>query len=154
MSTDSVTALTKTRRNGPPLEVFYPNFPDSHRLCPVRTLREYVARTATLRSGNGERNPLFIAVRRPYKPVKPATIGRWLRNVMQEAGMDTSIFQAHSTRGASSSKAKAVGVSVVDILRAASWSTASTFTRFYHRPIEHHDFGRGVLTLQKPTTKG
>ena len=34
-----ITALTKTRWSGPALDVFYPAFPDSPRLCPVRALK-------------------------------------------------------------------------------------------------------------------
>ena len=148
-----ITALTKTRHSGPPLEAFYPAFPENPCLCPVHTLEEYVARTACLRSESGGRNPLFIAIKKPHKPVKPATIGRWLKSVMGEAGIDTNIFRAHSTRGAVTSKAKVLGVSTADILKAASWSSSSTFSRFYHRPIESNDFGRRVLRLQPPPSQ-
>ena len=140
-----ITALTKTRRRGPPLEVFYPSFPDKPALCPVEALKEYEKRTAPFRPGAFDPSPLFLAVRKPHKPVKPATIGRWLKTVMSQAGIDTSIFTAHSTRGAATSKAKTLGVSLADILKAASWSSSSTFTRFYHRPIHGQHFGRSVL---------
>ena len=53
---------------------------------------------------------------------------------MKEAGIDTSTFMAHSSQGAATSKAKAVGVPMVDILKAANWSSNSTFCRFYNRP--------------------
>ena len=48
------------------------------------------------------------------------------------AGVDTSIFKGHSTRGASSSKAALSGVMVSDILQAADLSSEGTFQRFYH----------------------
>ena len=70
-----------------------------------------------------------------YHAVKAATIGHWLKKVMERAGIDTTIFSAHSTRGAATSKAKAAGVSIPDILKAADWSRPSTFSRFYHRPV-------------------
>ena len=44
--------------------------------------------------------------------------------------INTQHFSAHSTRGAATSKAKFVGVSTKDILKAANWSSSSTFTRF------------------------
>ena len=91
---------------------------------------------------------LFISVRKPHHAVKPATIGHWLKKTMEWAGIDTAIFSAHSTRGAATSKAKAAGVSIPDILKAADWSTPSTFSRFYHRPVPLTGlkFGQGVLT--------
>ena len=75
-----IPGLTKTRSSGPPLESHYPAFPDNQKLCPVSTLRAYEQRTqATRPSSEWERNPLFISVRKPHRPVKPATLGRWLK---------------------------------------------------------------------------
>ena len=51
---------------------------------------------------------------------------------MSKAGIDTSIFKAHSTRSASSSKAKIQGISTAQI---ANWARAATFQRFYNRSI-------------------
>ena len=39
---------------------------------------------------------LFIAVRNPHRPVTSATIGHWLKKILQKSGIDTSIFTAHS----------------------------------------------------------
>ena len=51
-----------------------------------------------------QRRRLFIAAR---KPVTSATIGHWLKNFTEQSGIDTSIFMAHSTRGAATFKASA-----------------------------------------------
>lgn len=40
-----VAALSKTRRSGPPREVFYPQFNSSPYLCPVRSLEPYLRAT-------------------------------------------------------------------------------------------------------------
>ena len=88
----------------------------------------------------GDENHLFLAVRKPHRP---ATIGHWLERIIR---IDTSIFTAHSTRGAAPSKASAAGISIPDILKMADWSSASTFTRFYHRPITPSKFGQVVLS--------
>ena len=89
-------------------------------------------------------------MRRPHRPVKPATVGHWLKRIMTLSGIDTGIFSPHSTRGAATSKARAAGVSVPDILRAADWSSVSTFKRFYHRPVHSSEFGRVVLGSMQP----
>ena len=49
------------------------------------------------------------------KPVSKQTISRWLKIVLHEAGIDTSIFKAHSYRGAGLSKAYKKGASVSEI---------------------------------------
>ena len=55
-----IPGLTKTRRNGPPLEAFYPSFPEDPRVCPVTTLRCYEDRSKQLRkTQHSMRNPLF-----------------------------------------------------------------------------------------------
>ena len=80
--------LTKTRRSGPPMEAFYSSFPEDQRICPVQALKCYERRSGASRA-IGERNPLFISVRRPYHPVKAATIGHWLKDMMSSAGIQT-----------------------------------------------------------------
>ena len=143
-----IPSLTKTRKSGPPVKAFYSAFPDNPKICPVQTLICYEKRSLHLRGKRSHEkagNPLFLSVCKPHKPVKPATLGHWLKKVMKSAGVDTDTFTAHSTRGAATSKAKSTGVSVRDILKAANWSTSSTFCRFYHRPVNSGQFGRGVL---------
>ena len=140
-----IPGLTKTRRSGPPLTAFYSAFPEDDRLCSVSTLKCYEERSQMLRKGTSSRNPLFISVRRPHKPVKSATLGHWLKDIMKTAGLDTDIFTAHSTRGASTSKAKRMGTPIGDILKAANWTSASTFGRFYDRPVMTETYGRNVL---------
>ena len=150
----TIPGLTKTRRDGPPIEAFYPEFPIDPKLCPVQTLICYEARSRGFRTVEDTGNPLFIATRKPHRPVKPSTIGHWLKSVMTQAGINTQQFAAHSTRGAATSKAKSVGVSTKDILKAANWSSSSTFTRFYHRPVQDSEFGRHVLTTRSTFTSG
>ena len=65
------------------------------------------------------------------------------------AGIDANQFGAHSTRSASTSAAKRSGLDITTIIRAAGWSNASTFARFYSKPIEHSpdaNFGKAVLS--------
>ena len=91
---------------------------------------------------------LFIASTTPHKPVKPCTIAGWLRSIMAKAGVDVAIWSAHSTRGASTSKAFAQGVPITTILETACWKRVGTFRRFYNRkPIsEKSKFEKAVLS--------
>ena len=65
--------------------------------------------------------------------------------------MDSSVYTAHSTQGAATSKAKAVGVPMADILNTANWNSASTFCRFYNRPSSTSQFGQAVLSNRQIT---
>ena len=141
-----ILGLTKTRKSGPPKQVFYPSYPVEVKHFPVKTLEAYELRTKPLRLLSKEdSNRIFLSVRKPYAPVKAATIGHWLQKLMAQAGIDVSIFSAHSTRGATTSKAKNVGVSTADIMKTADWSSVSPFRRFYQKPIKGNEFGRKVL---------
>lgn len=100
-------------------------------ICPVRTLRHYLLRTANVRKSN----KLFISFK-TFKNVSTSTIARWLKLVLSESGIDVSKFKAHSFRGASTSAAKNAGVSLKDILKTANWSSASTFHKFYFKEVE------------------
>lgn len=133
-----ITALTKTTRGGPPHEVFYSSFPEEPQLCPVRALDTYIARTDSLRSRNRqeERNPLFIAVRKPFNP---ATIGCWLKSVMKEAGIDTNIFTLIEEHHRQKQQR----------FHQQTYSKLRIGVRFYHCPFQSPSFGRGVLSIQQ-----
>ncbi|KAM4690574.1 uncharacterized protein WCC33_017978 [Rhinophrynus dorsalis] len=115
--------------------VSYPSFPSQPQLCVVLCLREYEKRTISLR--NTKWSQLLISFRKPFLPVSAATLARWVRWIMQLAGINVALFGAHSSRGAMASMALQAGGRLEDILRAADWSRESTFKDFYCKPIDH-----------------
>ena len=70
---------------------------------------------------------------------------------MKDAGVDTSVYQAHSCRHAATTAANIQGVSLDTIIKSASWSNDSTFFRFYKKDISdgyelsHVNFGQEIL---------
>ena len=126
-------------------EFFFPAFPANGLLCPVVTLRAYEVRTQEAR----EKTPLFLTTIRPHNPASSSTIARWLKNMLGKAGIDTTIFRAHSVRGAAATAASNAGVTTCDILKAADWSTSSVFQKFYYKPSKQAGFGRAVLDSDK-----
>ena len=84
------SALAKQSRQGKPIESFYfPAFLANTTLCPVRTLDKYLDKTKQLRENE---NRLFISFIKPHKAVTSSSIARWLRTILEEAGIDSSIF--------------------------------------------------------------
>ena len=91
-------ALTKTRTATKSMEFFFPSFPHNKRLCPVTCLDSCVERTSTWRVFGDGPQPLFFSHSTPpHKAVSSVTIGRWLKDIMKEAGIDVDTFKAHST---------------------------------------------------------
>ena len=127
-------------------EYFFPSFPHNRELCPVATLRQYLTVTSPLHPEGAVK--LFVAIIKPHNPVSSSSIARWLKETLQQAGIDVGIFGAHSVRGASSSSAAAAaaGVTTNDILKAADWSSESVFRNFYYRPTGDVTYGRAMLS--------
>ena len=74
---------------------FFHSFPDDMRLSLVRTLKDYEKRKLQLKSGE---TLLRIATIKQHKPVTSCFVGRWLKALLEEAGVNTSIFNAHSVK--------------------------------------------------------
>lgn len=135
--TFSILKPRKSQSSGP-LATFQVQCLEADReICPVKCVTAYVEATKSLRSQHG--NKLFIALKPPHEPVGGSSIARWIKVALGQAGVNTSVFSAHSTRGAAASKALANGIPCDQILAAASWKRASTFHRFYNRRIEAGD---------------
>lgn len=134
----------KAQHSGPLQSIFIARFSCLKR-CPVAALEDYVNRTSQLRIENRMDSPLFIALIVPHAPVTANTISRWIKTVLRLAGIDTSVFSAHSTRGAAASSAAAKGISVDAILKAGSWARESTFNRFYRKQVLETSVASAVL---------
>lgn len=115
-------------------------------ICPADTLQHYLNKTEALRK---DIKALFISFRKPFKKVSTQTLSRWLKDTLQDCGLDTNMFSAHSTRHASTSAAKRKGVNIDIIRNAAGWAERSaTFAKFYDRPIiqDKTIYGQAILS--------
>ena len=138
--------LTKSRnQNRPNQSVTFKEYVGNPKLDVVSCLRAYLNKTSESRATQLQQSRLFLAVKKPHQPVKPCTIARWLKVVMEKAGLDVNIFKAHSVRGASTSKANKLGLSTQQIMDRANWAKARTFYTFYYREIQNDAFQDKVL---------
>lgn len=138
-----LTGPTKTQRGGAPKRFFVPNLPDNSILCPIQCLQTYINVTKPVRL-SPQQDQLLLSTRRPFLPVSSSTVSRWVTSVIRDAGVGQG-FTAHSTRSASATTARAVGVPLADVLASADWSQENTFVRHYYRPNPLGRFGRAVL---------
>jgi integrase len=127
--------LLKHNRLGDPLDTLVLQaFPECKRLCVVNTLREYLARTGPLRAGKS--GQLLISYKSPYNPISRNTLSRWTAEVLEAAGISTSRYSLHSTRGATTSAARLMGVPIDQILKTARWRSARSFAVFYNKEVD------------------
>jgi len=119
--------LLKNSRRGHQFSLKLEHF-DNESLCVMHTLLHYVKVTSSSRLSK----KLFISYV-TYKAVCTSTIARWLRTVLDLAGIDIGVFKAHSFRGASVSAAYNKGCSLKRVLETADWSSDKNFRKYYYR---------------------
>lgn len=74
-------------------KVDIPRFAENINLCPRAHLLHYIAQTESLRTlDEGSVNQLFSSFCKPHRAVRSCTIARWLKTVLQQASVDTSIY--------------------------------------------------------------
>lgn len=137
--------IKTSKRNSFQPELILPMFKENPKLCVVSFIKEYLQVTKNLR---GKVKNLFISTRKPHKAVTSQTIGHWIKNLLEKAGINTEQFSAYSTRHASVSKAFKRGLDLNVIRKTAGWSKKSEiFARFYNRPIQTSEdlFARSIL---------
>ncbi|XP_018576400.1 uncharacterized protein LOC108914952 [Anoplophora glabripennis] len=143
----NITDQIKTsaiNREQPTLHI--PFFTEKPNLCVATTLKNYIELTSKLRTP--DQDFIFLTVRKPHTVANKQTISRWVKQTLSAAGVDTSKFRPHSTRHASTSAALRHGVSLETICRTAGWNTATTFGKFYNRPIsDRTSFAKAILNL-------
>ena len=83
-------------------------------ICVVQVLKEYVKRTESLRLNERK---LFISFHKPHAGVSKTTISRWIKSVLEEAGIDTNVFTAHSAGSAACAQYTREGLHVDEILK-------------------------------------
>ena len=129
----SAIKQTKPGRSSSELTIKLTAYPPDEKLCVVRTCLIYLEKTKSLR---GTETQLFITHQKPHKKASRDTIRRWIKQIMATAGIDVTVFKPHSVRAAATSKAKLNNASTSDIMKAAGWTSAATFAKYYDKPID------------------
>ena len=98
-------------------------------LCVITYIKRYLIETKELRDSDGG---FFISFKLPHKAVKSVIIAKWMVN-FTIASVIVSVFSAHSTRSAASSKVSDKDLNLAEISKTASWFNAKTFAMFYKK---------------------
>ena len=93
-----------------------------------------------------EKPSQFFLSHRTGKPVKRASISRWIRQVLVYSGIDVTTFKAGSTRSASTSAASRLGASPDQILKQGDWSNLGTYSRYYNKSLNDSPVGKLILS--------
>ena len=111
----------------------YHKFKAEEKLCIVNCLKSYLEKRNHL--VNDEVRELLIRYGKSHKPVSSKSVGRWIKDELTNAGVDTAVFKPHSCRSASVNKAKVNGVPISVILEKGCWKRESTSKEFYYKDV-------------------
>ena len=129
--------LSKSQRKGrPPLSVEFCAYQKNQKFCVVQAIKSYLQATQAWRHKNGQKQ-LLLNTSAPHQEVKNSTVAGWVKAILGSAGTDTNLFTVHSTRAASTFKAKVKGLSLEDILKGGNWSNKSTWQKHYHKFVSN-----------------
>ena len=101
-------------------------------LCPLRTLLHYIERT---RSRRGHVDKLFVLVTTQIpRGASRETIVRWGKDIMKNSGLES--YSVASSRSAASSSVMLMGMRLDTIINRVGWLRATTFVKYYLKPIQ------------------
>lgn len=69
----------------------------------------------TLRKDHSQ---LLFSYVKPLKSVSRVTVSRWVKLVLQSAGIDITKYSAHSSTATATSNAKVMGLNIAEILKS------------------------------------
>ena len=136
--------LLKHNRLGEPLDTLeFKSFQQCKRLCVVRTLKVYLRRTDEVR----KHDQLLLSFVKPHGPISRDTLARWTVRTMELAGLNVEKYKGHSTRGATASAARRLGVPLNLIMKRASWRNVESFARYYNKELDNdeNEVGQALL---------
>ena len=124
-----VFILSRPNYSVPP--VIIPRYILDTDICPYVCLEDYIERAKSSRRDD----VLPISTIKLHRAISFQTLARWIKTVLQLAGVDTDMFKPHSTRHAASTAAYQASVPLDEILQRAGWNNANTFKRFYYKHV-------------------
>ena len=132
-------SLKHTKPSRPLQAIVYHKFNGNPKLCVAECAKLYIEIRKELVLP--EIKQFLVTHGKTHKATSDDTISRWIKNTISSAGVDIHVFKAHSTRSASSSKAKQIGIPYMEILKRGSWKGGNTFTKH----CDKHIFNKGDL---------
>ena len=119
------------------LRDFVGSLPVELLLCPVRAVRAYLSRTASL---SPRPRALFVSPHSPIHSLSKNSLSFFIRSHILQSlpspPASSSSVRAHTVRSVSTSAAFPCCVALLDILAAATWRTSTVFTSFYLRDVQ------------------
>ena len=107
-----------------------PRLPSLGDLCPWTALMAYVKATSAFCPVGSE---VFRSLQPPFTKLSANSLGRITKEILQDQGLNVSLWQPHSTRGAGVALFKDLGLSSEQVCELGAWKNPATFGQYYLR---------------------
>ena len=97
--------------------IAFSEYPSNKKICIVTTITHYLEITKDLRITD----QLTISHKKPHNAITTNMISRWCKVILGKARIDIEKYSSHSTRSASTSKAKITGLLTSETHKTAGW---------------------------------
>ena len=106
------------------------SLPDCPNISPWHLMVSYVQKTAHQAPLGG---PLLLTLKPPFKGLSANTINSLTKRILQEHGVPTEVWGAHSTRGAGVTLWKGLGLLAEEVCEIGQWKNLQAFQAHYLR---------------------
>ena len=106
------------------------SLPHLPHVSPWHLIVQYVQATSHLVP---EGSPLVLALHKPYKALSSNAIASLTKRLLQKHGIDTTVWGAHSTRGAAVLLYKELGLNSEEVCELGKWRNFQAFSSHYLR---------------------
>mmetsp|Transcript_17847 Transcript_17847/g.28286 ORF Transcript_17847/g.28286 Transcript_17847/m.28286 type:complete len:526 (-) Transcript_17847:59-1636(-) len=107
--------------------------PDRPRICPATLLFRYISITKDTVLHLPSPAPVLVGLVKPHRPLSASRIASLTKVIMARHGVDTTVFKAHSTRGAGLEAQKDLGLPSEVSCEVGSWKNSEAFDKHYKR---------------------
>ena len=116
----NLAGLVKNQHGKKPNPLMFFKHAEEPLLCPVACIEKYKELTSPWRT-EGLPSEFFLRYISSHKPISISRLAGWIKEALRQADIDTGSFQAHSIRGASSSKAFTKVLSAKEVVERGSF---------------------------------
>ena len=102
---------------------------EAQKLDPVSVIREYINRTSPQRSS--DEDAVFLSLNAPYKPVSSTTVAKILNEVIDMAGLDSSLYTAKCFRPSGATKGIESNCNPDALRQVGRWRNREVFEAHY-----------------------
>ena len=118
-----------------PKPIKIPNLPNNEKLCPVKTIKNFLRKCNELALSENKDRPDFIWMNENFTLLSTMKIRKLFQKIIYSADPNAFIRKTniHSIRAIATSTLELKGLNLLEISSSMNWKSSSTYVNFYSR---------------------